>query len=78
MADLATPTLICQGERDPFGNKAEVAVYALAESVRLLWLPDGDHGLRPRRKSGVTERQNLDAALDAVAIFVKKRDASSI
>jgi len=70
MADLATPTLICQGERDPLGNKAEVEGYTLAHAIRLLWLPDGDHGFKPRRKSGVTERQNLESAMDAVAAFV--------
>lgn len=69
---LATPTLICQGERDPFGNEADVAGYTLADSIRLLWLPDGDHGFKPRRRSGVTARQNMDTALDTVAAFVRE------
>ena len=40
---LGVPTLICQGERDPFGNRNDVAGYALAASIRLAWIDDGDH-----------------------------------
>lgn len=72
LGTLATTTLICQGERDPFGNEADVAGYTLADSIRLLWLPDGDHGFKPRRASGVALRQNMDTALDAVAAFVRE------
>lgn len=70
LCDLASPALICQGERDPFGTRAEVAEYPLAREIRFIWLPDGDHGFKPRRKSGLTERQNWDTALDATAKFV--------
>lgn len=73
LGGLATPTLICQGERDPFGTRTEVADYPLAQTIRLAWLPDGDHGLKPRRKSGLTERQNWDTALDEAAAFVHNR-----
>ncbi len=47
---LRTPTLICQGTRDPFGSKEEVSSYALSEQIDLLWLEDGDHDLKPRKK----------------------------
>lgn len=71
LCDLTSPALICQGERDPFGTRAEVTEYPLAQEIRLTWLPDGDHGFKPRRKSGLTERQNWDTALDATAKFVR-------
>lgn len=32
---LRTPTLICQGTRGPFGNRAEVQHYPLSQSIRL-------------------------------------------
>ena len=46
---LATPALICQGTRDPFGTREEVAGYALSPAIEILWLEDGDHDLRPRK-----------------------------
>jgi hypothetical protein len=48
LAELATPALFVQGERDPFGTREDVAGYALSPAIRLVWLPDGDH-CRARR-----------------------------
>lgn len=70
LAALRTPTLICQGERDPFGNRAEVAGYALAPTIQLAWMPDGEHSFRPRKGSGLTEADNLALAAGAVLAFV--------
>jgi len=67
---LRTPTLICQGTRDTFGKPEEVAGYALAPSMRLAWIEDGDHSFKPRRQSGRTWEQNLDQAVEAVVDFV--------
>jgi predicted alpha/beta-hydrolase family hydrolase len=67
---LQTPTLICQGTRDPFGTPDEVAGYALAPSIRLAWIEDGDHSFKPRRTSGRTWAQNLDQAAEVVLGFV--------
>ncbi len=68
---LTVPTLICQGTRDIFGSREEVATYALAPSIALHWLADGDHDLRPRKAvSGRSFAQNLDEATAAVTAFV--------
>lgn len=72
LAALKTPTLICQGERDPFGTKDEVPGYTLSDKIELHWAPDGDHGLKPRKKSGHTEEENIAAAVDAIAGFMGK------
>ena len=73
LADLATPALICQGERDPMGTATDVAGYALSPSITLSWAPDGDHDLRPRKAvTGRTHAENLDAAADAVAAFAAR------
>lgn len=57
---LAVPTLICQGTRDPFGTREEVEGYGLPERIRLLWLEDGDHDLKPRKSiSGFTAADHL-------------------
>lgn len=71
---LRTPTLICQGTRDPFGTAADVAGYPLSSAIELHWLEDGDHELRPRTAiSGRTVTQNLGEAADAVAAFAAAR-----
>lgn len=68
---LATPALIVQGTRDEFGTRDEVTGYALSPSIELVWLEDGDHGLRPRKAvSGFTYAQHLESMADAVAGFV--------
>lgn len=67
---MARPTLIVQGERDTFGRREEVSTYALAASVQIAWMPDGDHSFKPRKKSGYTEASNLQRAIDATAEFI--------
>jgi hypothetical protein len=39
--------------------------------VRVHYLPDGDHSLKPRKASGRTEQQNLDDAVAAAVKFLK-------
>jgi uncharacterized protein len=70
---LRTPTLIVQGTRDSFGGPAEVAGYALSAAIRVHWIEDGDHSLKPRKSSGRTEAQNLAEGIAAVAAFVLDR-----
>jgi predicted alpha/beta-hydrolase family hydrolase len=60
LAELKTPTLICQGTRDEFGTREEVAGYALSGNIRILWLEDGDHDLKPRKTlSGFSTADHL-------------------
>lgn len=71
LISLRTPALIVQGERDPFGSRAEVEQLSLSPSIRFHWAGDGDHDLAPRRGVGFTQRGNLEAAADAVAEFAR-------
>lgn len=71
LESIETPTLILQGERDPFGGKAEVANYKLSAAIRVAWLEDGDHNFTPRKKSGRTEEQNWEEALAEFVSFVE-------
>jgi predicted alpha/beta-hydrolase family hydrolase len=68
---IRTPTLILQGERDPFGSKEEVKGYKLSPAVRVDWLEDGDHSFKPRKASRRTEQQNWEAALDEIVAFLE-------
>ena len=69
---LRCPALIVQGERDPFGTRAEVETYNLSKKIRFIWIGDGDHDLGPRGGSGFTRAGNLAAAADAVAAVAGK------
>ncbi len=70
LAALRTPTLMVQGARDSLGTRDEVAGYALSAAIRLHWLEDGDHGFKPRKASGLSERDNWDRGIARVAAFV--------
>jgi predicted alpha/beta-hydrolase family hydrolase len=68
LAALKTPTLICQGTRDPLGSRDEVAGYRLSDRIQILWLEDGDHDLKPRKAiSGHTVAGHLQTMAARVA-----------
>ncbi|MBA3324426.1 MAG: alpha/beta hydrolase [Rhodobacteraceae bacterium] len=68
LAGLRTPTLICQGDRDELGARAEVASYTLSDRIEILWLDNGDHDLKPRKSvSGYTAADHLKTVAQAVA-----------
>lgn len=70
---LRTPTLICQGTRDEFGTREEVASYDLADTIEFLWLEDGDHDLKPRKAiSGFSAADHLRALAQAVAAWTAR------
>jgi hypothetical protein len=74
---IRTPTLIVQGTRDPFGRPEEVAGYRLSPAIRVVWIEDGDHDLRPRAGSGRSQAANLREATDAVLRFLAERERSA-
>jgi predicted alpha/beta-hydrolase family hydrolase len=63
--------LILQGERDTFGTREEIAAYNLSNNIEVCYLTDGDHNLKPRKKSGVTLEQNLDKAVKQTVSFIQ-------
>lgn len=67
---LSFPTLICQGERDPFGTFAEVSTYTLSPAIELHWLADGDHDLKPRKASGLTFAGQVASTTATVAAWM--------
>ncbi len=70
LAAITTPTLILQGERDAFGKPDLVGGLDFSQAVTVRWLADGDHGFKPRKKSGLTEAGNWAEAMDAIDAFV--------
>ncbi len=73
LVGLKTPTLICQGTRDEFGTREEVAGYGLSDAIELLWLEDGDHDLKPRKAiSGFSAADHLRTLAKTVKAWTER------
>ena len=72
LAELQKPCLILQGERDTFGKREEFADFDLSDSIRVEFIPDGDHSFKPRKSSGYTEQQNIALTVDKLSAFIKE------
>ncbi len=70
LADLQTPTLLIQGERDPFGSREEVVDYKLSKRIKLHWVPDGDHSYKTNRHSDRVTNENMGNALRHMIRFL--------
>ena len=69
---LTCPTLIVQGTRDPFGTADEVPGYALSPAVEILWLEDGDHDLKPRKRvTGLSAADHMATMAARAAAWAK-------
>ncbi|WP_064695581.1 alpha/beta hydrolase family protein [Rhizobium aegyptiacum] len=76
LAGLRTPTLICQGTRDEFGTRDEVPGYDLSDSIEILWLEDGDHDLKPRKKiSGFSAANHLATMAETAKAWAERLPA---
>lgn len=70
LAEMKTPTLICQGTRDLFGSREEVSGYMLSKMIEILWLEDGDHDFRPRKAiSGLTTAEHVTTIANHVGTW---------
>jgi predicted alpha/beta-hydrolase family hydrolase len=72
LKSIKTPTMILQGERDPFGTREEVVTYKLSSAIRVAWLKDGDHSFTPRKLSGRTEEENWQEAVGEFVRFAER------
>lgn len=72
LQSIKLPMLILQGVRDKMGSLEEVEGYRLDEDIDIQWLFDGDHDLKPRKASGIHHQRNLEAAAEAVSVFVNQ------
>lgn len=81
LKELTAPLLIVQGTRDPMGNQEEVMGYQeegrINAAIKLSWLEDGDHDLKPRKASGYSHQQHKESAIEQVAEFVLSLTKSS-
>lgn len=70
LADMVIPTLILQGERDPFGNQQEVSGIQFSPKVSLEFIFDGDHAFQPRKRSGGSYQKNLAHSSKLIKSFI--------
>lgn len=68
--ELSVPGLILQGTRDPFGKPNEIDASEWPDNIKLVWLEEGDHDYRARKKSGLSQSQIILNAASAVAAFI--------
>lgn len=71
--NLSMPALIVQGTRDAFGGAEAFAELRMPAHVRLHWIADGDHDLKPRKISGRTHDETLQDAAEALLGFFRRR-----
>ncbi|NVJ61762.1 MAG: alpha/beta hydrolase [Gammaproteobacteria bacterium] len=72
------PIHIFQGERDPFGVPDEIKNYKLPQNIHLHWVTDGDHSFKPRKRSGVTLKENLSTVSEKIRSILLASDESKI
>lgn len=68
--------LILQGDRDTLGSQIEVEQYQISPLCQIVFLPDGDHSLKPRVKSGYTHQQHIESAVNALVKFIQEENAN--
>lgn len=70
----ASPILIQQGTRDPFGRREEVlSHFAGGQPVDIDWLDDGEHDLKPRKASGMSQSDLIERAAGNAAKWMTRR-----
>ena len=70
LSAITVPMLFVQGERDPFGTKAEMRPLVKKLGATLVVIPEGDHSFDVPKRTGLTEESVRALACDAVAAFV--------
>ena len=70
LKEVSTPVHIFQGSRDAMGNSDEVKTYDLSENVQVHWLEDGNHDLKPRKSSGLTQEEHLSTAVRLIGEWI--------
>ena len=74
LASVKVPMLFVQGTRDELADAGliEPTVEALRGTATLHWVPEGDHSLHVPAKSGRSDAQVLDSALDAARDWIER------
>lgn len=66
-----SPVMVLQGTRDTMGDKSLVENLSLPERLQIRWFEDGDHSLKPRKRSGYDYADYLDTAAELCVCFMR-------
>lgn len=69
LSGIKVPTLILQGERDPFGGTTLMTTLSLPDNIEVSMIPDGNHDLAPRKRSAFTHEGNMVMAAKKTRSF---------
>jgi predicted alpha/beta-hydrolase family hydrolase len=69
---IKAPMLFVQGERDPFGTKAEMTPLVKRLGATLVIIPEGDHSFEVPKRTGLTASSVRDSVCDVVNEFVRE------
>ncbi len=72
LQSLIRPTLIIQGDRDPFGTQQEVASYPLCDRLQITLLADAEHSFKTLRTSAFSQTDHLHTAAQKTAEFIRE------
>jgi uncharacterized protein len=74
LAGIKVPMLFVQGTRDELADAGliEPTVEALRTTATLHWVPEGNHSLHVPAKSGRSDDQVLNTALDAARVWIER------
>jgi len=75
LAQISCPMLFLQGTRDELADLAlmRTVVERLGQRAALQLFDDADHSFHVRARSGRTDKQVLDAMLDAIVAWITTR-----
>ncbi|OUS26853.1 hypothetical protein A9Q99_16690 [Gammaproteobacteria bacterium 45_16_T64] len=72
--DMKVAHCILQGTRDALGEQEDVLSYQLPDVVGVHWFDDGNHDLKPRKKSGFSHEEHIEKAIQQIAAFILSYD----
>ncbi|BBB26439.1 alpha/beta family hydrolase [Amphritea japonica] len=70
LVSMTKPVHIFQGTRDVMGRQTVVDDYQLSDSVTVHWLEDGDHDLKPLKRTGITQDEHIAHAVESTLAII--------
>lgn len=70
LVSAVKPVHIFQGTRDAMGRKTVVDGYELSSAVIVHWLEDGDHDLKPLKRTGITQDEHIADAVESTLAII--------
>lgn len=73
LRNMQTPTLICQGERDPDGIRDEVAMLDFSDKVHIHWVHGAGKNYKLINNTGSAEQNRIQDVIKVSNEFISRR-----